>query len=197
MGRLLGEEGEGGNGDPSKKREAAKENSKKWANTFDGGAIAISRLAPQDYHRWHSPVDGVIESITEIPGTYYTVNPQAINEAGALNVFCENRRSVMIVRRKIGSSQSSSSVFAIVAVGAMLVGSIKYNPGIVVGAEIRRGQCLGAFQYGGSTVIALSPRGEVVFDADLVANSTDKCCETLVKVGWRIGRGPLEEKTRS
>jgi len=46
-------------------------------------------------------------------------------------------------------------------------------------------------------VIALSPRGEVVFDADLVANSTDKCCETLVKVGWRIGRGPLEEKTRS
>ena len=197
VGRLLGEEGEGGNGDPSKKREAAKENSKKWANTFDGGAIAISRLAPQDYHRWHSPVDGVIESITEIPGTYYTVNPQAINEAGALNVFCENRRSVMIVRRKIGSSQSSSSVFAIVAVGAMLVGSIKYNPGIVVGAEIRRGQCLGAFQYGGSTVIALSPRGEVVFDADLVANSTDKCCETLVKVGWRIGRGPLEEKTRS
>lgn len=197
VGRLLGEEGEGGNEDPSKKKEAAKENSKKWANTFDGGAIAISRLAPQDYHRWHSPVDGVIESITEIPGTYYTVNPQAINEAGALNVFCENRRSVMIVRRKIGSSQSSSSVFAIVAVGAMLVGSIKYNPGIVVGAEIRRGQCLGAFQYGGSTVIALSPRGEVVFDADLVANSTDKCCETLVKVGWRIGRGPLEEKTRS
>lgn len=50
------------------------------AQTFDGGSIAIARLAPQDYHRWHCPVDGVVESITEIPGTYYTVNPQAINE---------------------------------------------------------------------------------------------------------------------
>jgi phosphatidylserine decarboxylase len=197
---LLGEEGvEGGHGDrPEKtKEEEAKterERRKKWASTFDGGAIAISRLAPQDYHRWHSPIDGVIESITEIPGTFYTVNPQAINEAGALNVFCENRRSVMIVRRRVGSSQSLSSVIAIVAVGAMLVGSIKYNPGIVAGAEIRRGQCLGAFQYGGSTVIVLFPKGEVVFDGDLIANSTEKCCETLVKVGWRIGRGPVEEK---
>ena len=50
------------------------------AQQFEGGSIAIARLAPQDYHRWHSPVDGVVESITEIPGAYYTVNPQAINE---------------------------------------------------------------------------------------------------------------------
>jgi len=50
------------------------------ADEFDGGSIAIARLAPQDYHRWHSPVDGVVESIVEIPGAYYTVNPQAINE---------------------------------------------------------------------------------------------------------------------
>jgi phosphatidylserine decarboxylase len=191
VGRLLGEEGENDHGNPSEKEKEKDGKREKWANNFEGGAIAISRLAPQDYHRWHSPVDGVIESITEIPGTYYTVNPQAINEAGVLNVFCENRRSVMIVRRKVGSSQPPS-VVAIVAVGAMLVGSIKYNPDIVVGAEIKRGQCLGAFQYGGSTVIALFPKGEVVFDEDLVANSTEKCCETLVKVGWRIGRGPVE-----
>ena len=193
VGRLLreddGDYGRRDGGQEDKGREG-----KKWANHFDGGAIAISRLAPQDYHRWHSPIDGVIESITEIPGTYYTVNPQAVNEAGALNVFCENRRSVMIVRRSVGSSQALSSIVAIVAVGAMLVGSIKYNPGVVVGAEVKRGQCLGAFRYGGSTVIALFPKGEVVFDGDLVANSTEKCCETLVQVGWRIGRGPAEDK---
>jgi len=197
VGRLLGEEGEDGHGNPSGKEKGetkqGKAQKRTWANTFDGGAIAISRLAPQDYHRWHSPIDGVIESITEIPGTYYTVNPQAINEVGALNVFCENRRSVMIVRRRLGASQPPSSIVAIVAVGAMLVGSIKYNPGIGVGAEIKRGQCLGAFQYGGSTVIVLFPKGEVVFDGDLVATSAEKCCETLVKVGWRIGRGPVAD----
>ena len=49
------------------------------AETFEGGPIVIHRLAPQDYHRWHAPVSGTIVSITEIPGTYYTVNPQAVN----------------------------------------------------------------------------------------------------------------------
>lgn len=154
------------------------------AKQFDGGSIAIARLAPQDYHRWHSPVDGTVLSINDIPGTYYTVNPQAINEEGTVDVFCENKRSVMVMSRAATSSQ-----VVIIAVGAMLVGSIKYNPGIEVGANVSRGQALGAFLYGGSTVIALFPKDEVNFDQDLVRNSTEHKCETLMKVGWRIG-GP-------
>jgi phosphatidylserine decarboxylase len=160
-------------------------NSDSLASTFDNGSIVIARLAPQDYHRWHSPVSGTVESITEISGAYYTVNPQAINEAGTLDVFCENRRSVMIVKRK-----GCDSRVAIIAVGAMLVGSIKYNLGIEVGSEIRRGECLGCFQYGGSTVINLYQDGDVKLDEDLVKNSCDNVCETLVKVGWRVGAGP-------
>ena len=31
-----------------------------------------SRLAPQDHHRFHSPVDGVLGNVTDIPGQYYT-----------------------------------------------------------------------------------------------------------------------------
>jgi phosphatidylserine decarboxylase len=125
-----------------------------------------------------------VHTIKEIPGTYYTVNPQAINQPGIVDVFCENRRSVMVISRK-----PNNAPIIVVAVGAMLVGSIKYNPGIVSGADIKRGQCLGAFQYGGSTVIVLCPRGEMVPDQDLVENSTQQNCETLVKVGWRIGKG--------
>ena len=160
-------------------------NDEHLAAQFTEGTIAIARLAPQDYHRWHSPVDGTVQSITEIPGTYYTVNPQAITQPGILDVFCENRRSVMIINRK-----PNNIPIVVVAVGAMLVGSIKYNPGIQPGAEIKRGDCLGAFQYGGSTVIVLCPKGQVVPDKDLVENSTQQRCETLVQVGWRIGRGP-------
>lgn len=48
------------------------------AALFDGGSLAIFRLAPQDYHRFHSPVDGRITEITKIAGQYYTVNPMAI-----------------------------------------------------------------------------------------------------------------------
>ena len=64
------------------------------AKTFEGGSIAIARLAPQDYHRWHAPVSGTVTSINDIPGAYYTVNPQAINEPGLMDVFCENERYV-------------------------------------------------------------------------------------------------------
>ena len=33
-------------------------------------SLAIARLAPQDYHRFHSPVDGVVASIKDIHGEY-------------------------------------------------------------------------------------------------------------------------------
>lgn len=41
---------------------------------YVGGALVIFRLAPQDYHRFHSPVDGTIGPMTYISGEYYTVN---------------------------------------------------------------------------------------------------------------------------
>jgi len=83
---------------------------------------------------------------------------------------------------------ATGSPVAIVAVGAMLVGSIKYVGGVdTVGTQVRRGQCLGAFYYGGSTVIVVYPPGEVALDDDLVKNSTGHNMETYMKVGWRTG----------
>ncbi|KAK8850798.1 Phosphatidylserine decarboxylase proenzyme 2 [Apiospora arundinis] len=153
------------------------------AKLFEGGSVAIHRLAPQDYHRWHAPVDGTVRSVEEIPGAYYTVNPQAINQNGTLDVFCENRRSVMMVEQA-----GTGRPVAIVAIGAMLVGSVIYVDGLEQpGAQMRRGQCVGKFQYGGSTVVTLHPRDDVALDQDLVRNSIEQNCETLVKVGWRIG----------
>jgi phosphatidylserine decarboxylase len=158
------------------------------AKRFDGGSMVIARLAPQDYHRWHSPVDGRVVSVRDIPGAYYTVNPQAINEPGTMNVYCENKRSVMIVERAVDGAP-----VAIVAVGAMLVGSIVYQDGCErPGTEVKRGQCLGGFYYGGSTVLVFYPPGAVVIDEDLVKWSTDPSgpCETYMKVGWRVGTRP-------
>jgi phosphatidylserine decarboxylase len=44
-------------------------------------ALGIFRLAPQDYHRFHIPVDGVMGEPKLIKGEYYTVNPMAIRSA--------------------------------------------------------------------------------------------------------------------
>jgi len=50
---------------------------KQDVDRYNGGALAIFRLAPQDYHRFHSPVDGKIGKMTYISGEYYTVNVSA------------------------------------------------------------------------------------------------------------------------
>lgn len=66
----------------------------------------------------------------------------------------------------------------------MLVGSIGWSkkPGDHVG----KGEELGWFQYGGSTVIAVFPQTSgVSFDDDLVRNS-QASIETKVSVGNRI-----------
>ncbi|WWD21949.1 phosphatidylserine decarboxylase [Kwoniella shandongensis] len=146
----------------------------------DGAAaLAIARLAPQDYHRFHSPVDGVVGDIKDIAA----VNPQAINED--LNVFTLNKRSVMLIHADFGPGRESVPT-AFVAIGAMLVGSIGWSK--KPGDKIAKGEELGWFQYGGSTTICVFPsRSGVKFDEDLVATSEHQM-ETLVRVGMEIGK---------
>lgn len=143
-------------------------------------ALAIFRLAPQDYHRFHAPVTGRLESLKHIPGDYYTVNPQAVNER--FDVFTANARSVLALKTDIGERKDLT--VAIVAVGALLVGSIGWDK--KVEETINKGEGLGYFQYGGSTIICMFPTG-VTWDEDLLKHSSDGI-EVLVKAGERIGQ---------
>ena len=62
------------------------------ASNFVGGSLMISRLAPQDYHRFHMAVTGRINRRSAIDGALYTVNPLAIRQH--INVYTENKRVV-------------------------------------------------------------------------------------------------------
>lgn len=61
---------------------------------------------------------------------------------------------------------------------------------------MHRGDELGYFAYGGSTVIAIFPPDFITFDEDLVERSVpdnsngggNRAVETLVKVGYSLGR---------
>lgn len=146
------------------------------AERYVGGPLAIFRLAPQDYHRFHVPVDGKIGEMRDVKGEYYTVNPQAIRSA--LDVYGENVRKIV----PIDSPQFGRVM--VVCVGAMMVGSIKIT--VEEGQDVMRGQELGYFAFGGSTIVVLFERGAVEWDEDLVINGR-ACLETLVRVGMGIG----------
>jgi len=141
----------------------------------NGAALAIFRLAPADYHRFHSPVTGTLGKRESIDGQFYTVNPSVINEN--FDVFTANRRDVQVIEME----NVGKVVF--VAIGALLVGSISWAKG--EGEVTTKGEELGWFSYG-STVIAVFPAGSVVWDEDLLKNSHNKL-ETMVRVGQHIG----------
>ncbi|RXW20222.1 hypothetical protein EST38_g5632 [Candolleomyces aberdarensis] len=154
------------------------DNYKKDYDRYNGGALVIFRLAPQDYHRFHSPVDGTIGPMTYIAGEYYTVNPQAIRTA--LDVYGENARKIVPI-----DSPQFGRVMA-VCVGAMMVGSIKTT--VEEGENVARGQEFGYFAFGGSTIVMLFEKGTVEWDEDLLINGRASL-ETLVRVGMGIGKG--------
>ena len=138
---------------------------------YKGGSMGIFRLAPQDYHRFHIPVDGVLGTPKAIEGEYYTVNPMAIRSA--LDVYGENIRVVV----PIDSVAHGRVMF--VCIGAMMVGStvITRKPG----ERVKRAEELGYFKFGGSTVLLLFEPGKMVYDDDLVENSSG-ALETLVSL---------------
>ena len=71
---------------------------------------------------------------------------------------------------------------AYVAVGAMMVGSIVLT--VKEGTCVKKGDEIGYFAFGGSTIIVASQN--VVFDQDII-NHSQTPIETLVQVGERIG----------
>lgn len=105
------------------------------------------------------------------------MNPMAIRTK--IDVYTENVRKICFIESK------EFGTVAFVMVGAMMVGSI--NLTTEKGQHVVRGDELGYFAFGGSTVLILWEHGKIEFDSDLVENSSQGL-ETLVKVGSSIGR---------
>lgn len=135
------------------------------AEKFQEGLFVTYYLCPTDYHRVHSPVDGVIEKVIHIPGNLWPVNSWSTHNISEL--FAINERVVLQIDSRLGKC-------LLVFVGATNVGQIRlqFDPDIasnVCGSgagktkvyptpiSIQRGQELGAFHMG-STVVMIYPK---------------------------------------
>ncbi|MGE5356853.1 MAG: archaetidylserine decarboxylase [Deltaproteobacteria bacterium] len=118
-------------------------------------SFAVFYLSPADYHRFHAPFDFEIEKIAYIPGKLHSVKPDKLDKYGDL--YCMNRRVIIFGRSDYGN-------FALILVGALVVGRIVLNFFRIKGRKkfqmetfektILKGQELGYFELG-STVILL------------------------------------------
>ena len=159
------------------------------AAAFTGGSAATIYLAPRDYHRVHLPIDGALAALVHLPGDRFSVNPATAERIRHL--FARNERVVFHFRGAGGHP------FAIVMVGALLVGSIETpwtgpvadhpipgtGPGRVRewkfdGPALERGAEIGRFNMG-STVIALFPPGTVRWDPDFREGTPVRCRQAI------------------
>ena len=149
----------------------------KLAKKFENSAMLIFRLAPNDYHRYHFPYDGKVLESTKIKGRLFSVSPYAL-QPNFTRVFCENKREhVTLLTKDKGDILLSP-------VGATMVGTIlsTFQPN----SNIEKGDEMGYFAFGGSTVVMLVDKQQFKIDTDILDNTKNKR-ETAVVMGEKIG----------
>jgi phosphatidylserine decarboxylase len=147
------------------------------ASTFSNSSLLILRLAPNDYHRYHFPYGGTPTTMTKIKGNYLSVSPYAL-VSNFTRVFCENKREYCILKTE------DKGDILLAPVGATMVGSIieTYHPD----KKVTKGDEMGYFAFGGSTVVILINKEKIKIDQDIIDNTKNKI-ETFVKMGETIG----------
>jgi phosphatidylserine decarboxylase len=131
---------------------------------FAGGSLVLSRLCPVDYHHFHFPVGGQVESLSWLGSRLYSVSPIALRQR--LSYLWENLRCLTRMRT------SAIGEVCFIEVGATNVGSIRHRP-LPSNSQVLKGDPKGWFEFGGSSVITLFQPGVVTLSEDLLRCSAE------------------------
>lgn len=150
-------------------------NDDEFAPLFYGGTVYQAFLDVWDYHRWHSPVNGTVMKVVNVPGTYYALPPdfykdlktdkevQGIVEAQAYLAVAATRALIFIE-----SDNLDIGLVCFIGVGMIDVSSCEIT--VRAGDRVKKGDQIGSFHFGGSTSCLLfQPSCEFVLDPELHA----------------------------
>lgn len=133
-----------------------------YADSFANGTYSHVFLSTTDYHRYHLPLGGVVREIRNVRGRVYL--DVARSEEGGIvthrgDTFqFEQERGLVVV------DSPDAGLVAILPVGMSVISSVNLTP--EVGAELRKGDELGYFLFGGSDIVLLFEE-DVVLDAEV------------------------------
>jgi|GEM_PF-1978993 len=146
------------------------------AQEYDGGTLISFRLAPEDYHRFHFPIDCIPSVSKKIAGKYNSVNPYVFKRGQ--DPFGENVRNIVILK----STEFNDPICIIV--GAMGVGKIveTYTPE----ATYKKGDEMGYFEFGASTVCILFKKDVIKPITDRFTLNSQRMIETAIKMGQLV-----------
>ncbi len=165
------------------------------AAQFQDGHFATLYLSPRDYHRIHMPCAGRLTRMIHVPGDLFSVNPATAR--GVPGLFARNERVVCVFE----SAQPASGPFALILVGATIVGSMatvwhgvvnpprgkklrewRYPDESAPAIVLQQGQEMGRFLLG-STVVMLFPKRPLHFNPDWAPGRCIRLGETMASYG--------------
>ena len=142
----------------------------------ENSAMIIVRLAPNDYHRYHFPFKGMASESKKIEGSYYSVSPIAL-KSNFTKVFCKNKKEICTL------TTDGFGEILVIPVGATMVGSL--NSTYEANTMVEKGQEMGYFAFGGSTVVLFFDSKYFKIDEDLLKNTKNNI-ETFLHMGEQI-----------
>lgn len=132
----------------------------RYVDYFAGGTVYQAFLSARNYHRWHSPINGVVRETHLIDGTYYAeaasegFDPAGPNNSQGYIAHTAARALIFI----------ESDDPAIGTVCVMPVGMAEVSSNIVTveqGQRVCKGDQIGYFQFGGSTHCLVFKKGVI------------------------------------
>jgi len=155
---------------------------------FEGGYYLTLYLSPQDYHRIHVPIQGVVTAVGRVEGELWPVNDASTQHVPRL--YERNRRATWLAT---GQGPDEGLEVAAVLVGATHVGGVLIDDRWLGGRALpadggfataplacEPGQDLGTFQFGSTVVLLIGgPRA---------ARWEPARTEGATRVGQQLGR---------
>jgi len=105
-----------------------------------------------------------------------------------VDILTRNRREYLVIE----TSEFGDVLF--IAIGATNVGSVVIHEKFQqIGSEIRKGDEIGYFQFGGSSIVVVFEEGRIKFDEDLTGLSQQRI-QVAVEVGMSLGQATKQKK---
>lgn len=129
----------------------------RYRSAFAGGRLTHAFLNVHDYHRYHFPVSGVIREVLHIPG--HVAAGGVTLWDGALQRYRllgdDTSWQSIETRGLVVVETDGHGLVACLAVGMSQVSSVNFEPEVMVGARVEKGDPLGYFLFGGSDFVMI------------------------------------------
>lgn len=142
-------------------------NNSGYAEYFDGGSAVSCILMPNTYHRYHSPVAGmVVEANDDVAGEYFGIKdfPDLVNKGDVgygydYSVFEHFRRGYLVMETANNGYVGMIPVGLNTIASVVFVDKFKHVTKDDKPVAVNKGEEIGYFKYGGSLNILLFEKG--------------------------------------